>query len=534
MAKEDAREGLDPLGYYAILGIAPSATHDAVKLAWRKRATDLHPDVNPNRDDSAFKALGQAYEVLGNPDRRQAYDGMAVRFAAEQKNRTSQSGGVGNTGKSKFAPSQSQSIEVQCCERCGKVSAHLCLYVIPYTISPILLTMKRAYVGAWCPRCAGLKLFQAGLITWLLGWWGLPWGPIYSFGCLIDIWRGGERPREANAVLQGRQALAFFIRGQKDLAANLLATAQSQAQNAELKQWLAAMAKEIGPPKRRLRPTARWSVARMATFAPLIVLAIFVAPAIAGINWKQTFSELNRPTSSTPIISRNNNSSTSNARAQIEPINKAVEIETIYVPRYEVMPKRLNLRAGPSTADSILRSVAAGQTLIDAMLGVHDDWIGVFLPGEDRIYYVHSDFLKILPPLVLQIRNGCIIDDRPTTGLIRAELTGRNEFKVDNGTDEDAVVKLKENSQDIFVAYVRAGDHGSFNNVPDGYVQIVFAFGNDWSSACDKFTDRMSASAFREKELFRSDRTSHSILEVTLHPVIGGNALINQFPVENF
>jgi molecular chaperone DnaJ len=62
--------------YYDILGIDTDACHRDVKQAYRKMAMKYHPDRNPGDSDAEhkFKRAAEAYEVLGNPDKRQIYD----------------------------------------------------------------------------------------------------------------------------------------------------------------------------------------------------------------------------------------------------------------------------------------------------------------------------------------------------------------------------------------------------------------------------------------------------------------------------
>ena len=61
--------------YYEILGVDKNASKDDVKSAFRKKARQLHPDVNKAPDAEAkFKELGQAYEVLMDDDKRSMYD----------------------------------------------------------------------------------------------------------------------------------------------------------------------------------------------------------------------------------------------------------------------------------------------------------------------------------------------------------------------------------------------------------------------------------------------------------------------------
>lgn len=61
--------------YYEILGVSKEATQAEIKSAFRKKARELHPDVNKAPDaEEKFKELGKAYETLSNEEKRSLYD----------------------------------------------------------------------------------------------------------------------------------------------------------------------------------------------------------------------------------------------------------------------------------------------------------------------------------------------------------------------------------------------------------------------------------------------------------------------------
>ena len=59
--------------FYNVLGIQQTASPSEIKSAYRRLSMEYHPD-RPNGDEEKFKKIGEAYETLGDPDKRRMYD----------------------------------------------------------------------------------------------------------------------------------------------------------------------------------------------------------------------------------------------------------------------------------------------------------------------------------------------------------------------------------------------------------------------------------------------------------------------------
>ncbi len=75
--------------YYQLLGVPKNSPEKDIKSAYRKLARKWHPDANPNNQKQAeerFKEIQEAYEVLGDPEKRRKYDALGSNWqqAAQQ------------------------------------------------------------------------------------------------------------------------------------------------------------------------------------------------------------------------------------------------------------------------------------------------------------------------------------------------------------------------------------------------------------------------------------------------------------------
>ena len=68
--------------YYKILGVEKTASEDEIKKAFRKLAHQYHPDKKGG-NEAKFKEVNEAYQVLGNKEKRQKYEQFGSDFESQ-------------------------------------------------------------------------------------------------------------------------------------------------------------------------------------------------------------------------------------------------------------------------------------------------------------------------------------------------------------------------------------------------------------------------------------------------------------------
>ncbi len=222
----------DVKGYYETLGLTPEADTAAVKRAFRSRAKQSHPDAVGLGDAEGFHKLTEAYETLSDTDRRADYDAICVAAATastkakpkkpmwERKVKPKPREAKPDPPAPTPAPEDEEPAapEPVRCERCGIISAQLRFARFRRVIGLVTRSRRKTIEGIYCRPCANKLAVRASAITWLLGWWSLPRGPLDTMRALFYNLAGGDRPVEENARLMARQAHVFAAQGRPTLA----------------------------------------------------------------------------------------------------------------------------------------------------------------------------------------------------------------------------------------------------------------------------------------------------------------------------
>ena len=208
MSKTENRTfSFDPLGYYAILGVAYDASETEIKQNYRERAKLLHPDRNPGENAlENFQKLSVAYDVLKDETSRLIYDLMAQTHPRESfpdinalkpyKNRAGEEDVFVRTLNLRLVT--------------GKI--------IRFT------DVENQEICNFGEAKAAVLL--ASVSNWALGWWH-PQAFVRNIRALVGNIRGINANRRENFTLLAHNAVAYWEDGKKEQA--LLSALQAGA-----------------------------------------------------------------------------------------------------------------------------------------------------------------------------------------------------------------------------------------------------------------------------------------------------------------
>jgi len=105
---------------------------------------------------------------------------------------------------------------------------------------------------------------------------------------------------------------------------------------------------------------------------------------------------------------------------------------------------------------------------------------------------------------------------------------GDGSLEISNGTNLDAVAKLIRSGTSVLTVYIRANSTYTISKISDGVYWLAFAQGTGWDSTTGQFLTNKQYSAFDSTFDFETTEDAeyeyYSTWEVTLNPIVGGNA----------
>ena len=475
----------DPKGYYAILGLSPGASLDAIKSAYRSRVKTVHPDRNASsRAREEFQRLMEAYGVLRDVVARAEYD---------------------TTGKSvllddEYADPEAAAIPIAC-GSCGSVTAQP-RYVAYHTVRSYLVWAKTGRLeGIFCRDCADRAAVRASIFSWLWGWWSIPGLLLTPLALLRNLF-GGSKPRRENARILLRQGRAFLGRGEMELARSLAVQAGRFARSPDDRARVEDLmhATRTAGDTRRLK--SRWHLGGgvfLAQILPLLALPLTVGvfALIATRPWDQ------------PVSTSGN--------IAVRPA-KVGEIRHVAI-------EGLKVRMAPLPGAPVLTLLDRFTTVEVVGAGEQADWVRIRTPSgvdgfvETRSLYAGSG-TRFKAEWCAENRGTA-----PSAGeVLTHRVTGDHRLLVHNEGRRDGVVKLKTlGGNTVMSVYVPATYHIGVGGIPEGTYRIEFATGTKYSRGCGLFIDEMQAAVLPVTLTFKYQtatmvRSLTSIAEISLAP----------------
>ena len=494
MSEETSFPASDPQGYYAALGVGPLADAHEITAAYRQQAKILHPDFNPADDASAeFQRIVEAYRVLRDGRRRQAYDASAKLPAP-----------LGLIDPDDPTPQPLK------CSRCGKVTAQP-RYLVIHRVKSYLVKCQRSVIhGIFCRDCADRTVLRASTATWIQGWWS-PTGPIHTVRALWRNLRGGDKPKPDNLWVLLHQARAFLHQGDNDVARALADQARAFAKDHADRQRINAIADMAGTSPRKL--IDRWAHGGHAAWVqamPLLALSLAGCLAVLVVLF----------------------------RAQTDSVSAAITVRPAQAGETRhVAVEVLKVREGPAPTQPVVALLDRFAT-VQVMDSVGEgEWARILTPNGVS-GYVPSRFLFGGPGNVQKSR--WCSDQKgppPASGDVLMRRTGGDHLlTIDNATGQDVVVRLKTSTGRTLVTFfVAAESEVTVDGIPDGTFRAVFATGQDYSRACGVFLQDMRTFIVPTAQQFNASLSQgQSQLALHLPPVGEAPGQSHSLPLESF
>ena len=179
----------DPLEYYQVLEVSPDADARTIKLSYRDRAKEWHPDYNKAENAMEhFQKISVAYDVLQDEEKRLTYDLLACVY-----------------GKDDFPQMDALSIFK---DRMEAENPDVRVFDLRYVTGRLIKCTDREERLICSEKQAFNEILKCSLVNWLAGWWGIK---AFAANCraIAANFRKTGSNRQDNLTLLLHNALAY-------------------------------------------------------------------------------------------------------------------------------------------------------------------------------------------------------------------------------------------------------------------------------------------------------------------------------------
>lgn len=165
------------------------------------------------------------------------------------------------------------------CSICGRQDETVRAVSYPYVVSVIVMTYRRQFAGVWCRWHAALRWVAAMLVTVTVGWFGIPFGFIFTPVALFTLAKGGGRLDDANARLLREIARLKLGQNEPETAARCLEASLRFEQREDTEMQLEQLYREHG------MPTTPGAIGQMMLLAGVTLGAWLIGLVIGILDW---------------------------------------------------------------------------------------------------------------------------------------------------------------------------------------------------------------------------------------------------------
>lgn len=306
--------------YYDVLGLSDAVDQATIRSTYLRLLQIYHPDHNKDSGAGAKTAeLIEAYTTLSNPASRKAYDESIHPTASNSKR-----------GNASDRTTQAPPEEVVC-QSCKIQDESLRISIMYWVASVVIVTRRGGKAGIWCEKCRVKQAFAWTSITGMLGWWGIPWGPIYTVHALYFNAVGGNQDRVQNAALLRVVSYQLYQKGKHREALTAIVKSIALEPDEQSSQF-AKFLRDSGLTS--THPLGR-SALSMLTAVPSLLVVIAIAIGISVMEIQPTgYAARYEPppvTAPTPTAIAHGNNARSNVNKLVDSLADQIAEHATYV-----------------------------------------------------------------------------------------------------------------------------------------------------------------------------------------------------------